>query len=244
MSENDTTPAGGKEEQAMATDVTTSGDARVILRSWPKIVMMWPTLIMSIVCAVMMSMWPQPKPEDGFTFMHGVGLAFLIVLAVNLITLLYDLHVWGFFLVVLSILTLVLGLFLLDRWHDVWTNIGRALSIRVYANSAFYFLFSAVLVVNLIIAWVITRFHYWKVERNEIIIHQGFMHEQERHPTSQARFTLVVDDVVEYALLGAGKLVFKFGDDDSERELTTVPFVHRKAKKLDELLGRLAVTST
>jgi len=155
--------------------------------------------------------------------------------------LLYDLNLRGFLIVALLIVALVLALFLLNREGKVWQAIGRGLSVRAFANSAFYFVFALVLLFNLFVAWVITRFNYWQVEHNEIIIHKGFMQEQERHPTAQARFKLVIEDIVEYGILGAGRLVFFFGDDESEHELATVLFVHKKAKKLDELLGRMAV---
>ncbi len=55
--------------------------------------------------------------------------------------------------------------------------------------------FQNVLLLNLLIAWVITRFNYWKIEHNEIIIHQGFLHEQERHPAAQ---NCVLNDVVDH----------------------------------------------
>lgn len=215
----------------------------VIIRSWPKIVMMLPTMVAAVICGVIMAVYDAPAPEQGFGFVHGVNLAFLFVLFVNLVLLLYDLSLRGFLIVVLLLVVVVLVLFLLDiQGGGVWERLGRALSLRVYANAAFYFLFAFVLLVNLVIAWVITRFHYWKVERNEIIIHNGFMHEQERHPTSVARFRLQVDDVVEYALFGAGTLVFSFGDDKTEHVLPTVLGVRSKARQLDLLLGRVAVT--
>lgn len=216
----------------------------VILRDWPKIIMMWPTLLVSLVCGIIMAMYQgtSPPPED-FARIHYVGLVFLIVLAINMTLLLYDLNLRGFVIVALAIIAMVLGLFLLNQQFGgrVWEKIGQALSVRVWANAAFYFMFSLVLLLNLAVAWLITRFNFWKVENNEIIIHEGFMHEQERHPTAQARFRLVVEDIVEYGLLGSGKLVFYFGDSNSERELRTVLFVHRKAKALDELLGRVAI---
>ena len=215
----------------------------IIIRSWPKIVMMWPVLLVSLICGILATLYPAPTSEK-FEFMHLVTLVFLVILAVNLMLLLYDLDLWGFLVLVLIIAVMVLALFLIDyRRGDVWQKIGKALSLRVYANAAFYFVFSLILLVNLFIAWVITRFNYWKIDHNEIIIHRGFMHEQERHPTTQARFTLVIEDIVEYAILGAGKLVFTFGDSNKQHELTTVPFAHRKAAQLDILLGRMAVTS-
>jgi hypothetical protein len=216
----------------------------VIIRSWPKIIMMWPTLVMAIVCGIFSAMYAAPEADADFGFLHLLSLIFMIVLAINLMLLLYDLRLWGFLLIVLAMAVAVLGIFLLDqRFGDAWGRIWRGMSIRVYANAAFYFLFSIVLLLNLFIAWVITRLNYWKIEHNEIIIHRGFMQEQERHPTAQARFTLVIDDIVEYGILGAGKLVFRFGDNNTTHELTTVPFVHRKAKKLDMLLGRVAIVS-
>lgn len=214
----------------------------VILRDWPKIIMMWPTLVVGLVCGILMALYSEPSGAVGdFRAIHYVGLVFLITLAINMTLLLYDLSLRGFIIVVLAILALVLGLFLLNQQFKVWESIGKALSVRVWANAAFYFMFSLVLLLNLGIAWLMTRFNYWKVENNEIIIHEGFMHEQERHPTAQARFKMVIEDIVEYGLLGSGKLVFYFGDSNSEKELKTVLFVHRRAKALDELLGRVAV---
>jgi membrane protein YdbS with pleckstrin-like domain len=205
--------------------------------------MMVPTLIVAIICGVLMSVYAvAPEAKADFSRIHYVGLFFLLVLAINLTLLLYDLSLRGFIIVALAIIAIVLGLLLLDtRLHTVWKTIGDALSLRVWANSAFYFTFALVLLINLGIAWLITRFNYWKVENNEIIIHTGFMHEQERHPTAQARFTMVIVDIVEYGLMGSGKLIFHFGDNDTQHELTTVLGVHRKAKALDELLGRVAV---
>ena len=217
----------------------------IILRDWPKIVMMIPTLVVSIICGVLISLYPDaPRHDAEFMRVHYVGIVFIVVLALNLTMLLYDLSLRGFVVVALLIITMVLVLFLLNQKMEgrVWKAVFQALSVRLWANAAFYFMFAMVLLFNLAIAWVITRFNYWKVENNEIIIHEGFMHEQERHPTAQARFKLVIEDIIEYGMLGSGKLVFYFGDDATQHELTTVLRVHRKAKRLDELLGRVAVT--
>lgn len=218
----------------------------LVIRSWPKIVLMLPTLFASIVCCIIMGISGPVNPEREFGGIHYVGLAFLIILGINLTMLLYDLSPKGFILVALLITVLLLTLALINPGAggtSIWTTLGRHLSVRVVANSAFYFIFSLVLLFNLAIAWVITRFNYWKVEHNEIIIHKGFMHEQERHPTAQARFKLVIEDIVEYGILGSGKIVFYFADDNSHHDLPTVLFVHRKAKQLDELLGRISVTT-
>lgn len=236
------TPARPNSTPSAPRPAASAHQSAIILRDWPKIVMMIPTMIAAIICGILMSIYSTP-PGDGFGRIHYVGLLFLVILAINLTMVLYDLSLRGFIIVVLAIIAIVLGLSLLNlRWEgEVWTTIAHALSLRVWANSAFYFTIALILLVNLGIAWIITRFHYWKVENNEIIINTGLMHEQERHPTAQARFKLVIDDIVEYGLMGSGKLVFYFGDNNTQHELTTVLGVHRKAKALDELLGRVAV---
>jgi len=188
-------------------------------------------------------MYGVPASTDGFGKIHLINLIFLFVLAINLMLLLYDLTLRSFLIVALSIAVVILILYLMDiQKGGVWDAIRRALSIRVAANSAFYSLFAIILAFNMVIAWIITRFHYWIVDHNEIIIHHGFMHEQERHPTNTARFTLEIDDIIEYALFGSGKLVFTFSDDNKQRELPTVMRVRKKAQQLDLLLGRVAVT--
>lgn len=214
----------------------------LVIRSWPKIVMMLPTFVMALICGVI-TVFNNTEPPNQFGFIHAVNLAFLLVLFANLILLLYDLNLRGFLIVVLALVVVALVLLLIDmKRGGIWATIEKAISLKVYANAAFYFLFALVLGLNLIIAWIITRFHYWVVERNEIIIHNGFMHEQQRHPTSSARFRLQIDDVIEYGLFGAGKLVFTFADDRSEHVLPTVLRVRSKARQLDLLLGRVAVT--
>jgi len=220
----------------------------LVIRPWPKIILMLPTLFAAVICGILMAWYDMPTADAQARFgaiQHYIGLFFLFVLAINLTMLLYDLSLKGFILVALLIAVMVLVLALINRHAgtSVWAIVGRILSVKVVANDRFYFLFAMVLLFNLGIAWIITRFNYWKIEHNEIIINKGFMHEQERHPTAQARFKLVIEDVVEYGILGTGKLVFYFGDNNTEHELQTVLFVHRKAKKLDELLGRMAVTT-
>jgi hypothetical protein len=216
-----------------------------VIRSWPKVVLMLPTLFTALLCGVIVAIWglPSTEPDAGFVWLHVVNLVFMAVLAINLTMVLYDLNLRGFLIVALLIVALILVLALLNRGGEVWQTIGKALSVKVVVNGAFYFLFSLILAFNLFIAWVITRFNYWKVEHNEIIIHKGFMQEQERHPTAQARFKLVIEDIVEYGIMGTGTLVFYLGDDDTEHELPTVLFAHKKARRLDELLGRIMVTN-
>lgn len=240
------TPTERTSKQTPTFEATPGATTRVeplVIRAWPKIVLMLPAFFMALICGVAMTFYELAAAEGQFSGIHVWGLLFLLVLAVNLTMVLYDLNLRGFLIVVLLIVALVLGLFLLNREGEVWQTIGEGLSVRAFANSAFYFIFALVLLFNLFIAWVITRFNYWKVEHNEIIIHRGFMQEQERHPTAQARFKLVIEDIVEYGILGCGKLVFYFGDDDTEHVLPTVLFVHKKAKRLDDLLGRVAVVT-
>lgn len=206
---------------------------------------MLPTFFAAILCGIIMAVHGMPSADADFGGIHFVGLVFLLVLALNLTMLLYDLSLRGFLMVALLIIVVVLGLYVLNHSREgrLWERVGDAMKWRIVANAAFYFTFALVLLFNLAIAWIITRFNYWKVEHNEIVIHRGFLQEQERHPTAQARFKLVIEDIVEYGILGCGKLVFYFGDSQTTEELTTVLFVHRKARRLDDLLGRVAVVS-
>lgn len=214
----------------------------IVIRPWPKVVMLLPTFLASVICCVITSVSDRPAADASVGFLNIMGVVFLMVLAINLTVLLYDLSFRGFLVVVLALLVLILAIFLLNRQEVIREFMGKVLSVRVYANGAFYGVFSLILLFNLAIAFVITRFHYWIVDHNEIIIHHGFMQEQERHPTSAARFKLQIDDVVEYALFGSGKLIFTFTDEGKDRELSTVLRIRSKARQLDRLLGRVAVT--
>lgn len=236
------------ENPASNKPATVGTEGPLVIRAWPKILLMLPTLIISLLCGLVMAIKGVPPADAQFgAIQHWAGLLFILVLGINLTMVLYDLNLRGFIIVALLIAVLLLLISLLGSGSEdessIWSKLASILSVRLVANSAFYFVFSLVLIFNLAIAWVITRFNYWVVEHNEIIIHKGFMQEVERHPTAQSRFKLKIDDVVEYGVLGVGTLVFYFGDDDTEHQLLTVPFVHKKAKRLDQLLGRVAVVS-
>ena len=66
-----------------------AGPEPVILRDWPKIIMMWPTLLVGLICGVLMALYPISPSDERFVWNHYVGLVFRVTLAVIVTLLLY-----------------------------------------------------------------------------------------------------------------------------------------------------------
>src|SRR6185369_15284356 len=59
----------------------------IVIRSWPKVILMVPTLLVAIICGFAMRTYTPPLAGSEFQTVHVWGLIFLVVLAVNSVML-------------------------------------------------------------------------------------------------------------------------------------------------------------
>ncbi|MCL6504393.1 MAG: hypothetical protein K6T86_17060 [Pirellulales bacterium] len=215
---------------------------RVILLSHPKIVFLYPTMLMALFAAIYLSFLRGPiAPEN--VHAAAVTAAFLVVFATNLIVLSFDfprtLSLTLFFLLAAIVMGLVL-LFTLKP--HLLPLIGEALAkYRPVANPTFFW--SIVLVMGLIYVavFISLQFDYWEVTPNELLHRHGFLANVERFPAPNMRFDKEITDVFEYFLLGSGRLIIQPGGERRAITLENVLFVRQKEKALTAMLGVLQV---
>jgi hypothetical protein len=91
----------------------------------------------------------------------------------------------------------------------------------------------------------VTRYlDYWQILPNEILHHHGPLSDLERFPTMNLKFDKEIPDVLEFAMLGAGKLVLHVTDERKAIVLENVLFINSVEAALKNLMSRMEVRVT
>ncbi len=256
---------------------------------WPKVVYIYPSAIVSLICAIGMYALPHKeydpslgsppaavadananasaKPavnanaDDAAAGAKGsgaplsrrerfntpqnlLGVLFLVVLGFNLVVIGLD---FPRFELIGAVLAILLGLFFvlwlgayfdLDLLRPINALLG---SIYTFANAGFYLTYFIIVMIVLAVVYVTRWLDYWEILPNEILHHHGPLSDLERYSTLNLKFDKEVPDVLEYLLLGAGRLVLRVPDRDRAIILENVLFISSKEETLKRLMSRLNV---
>jgi hypothetical protein len=245
--------------------------------TYPKIIFIWPTLVMSIVCCVGMILigddHTDPKKNAGPTTPVSVterdasgkevtrtvstapkrfsspqnvlGVLFIVVLGLNLLIMSVDFP--RFTIIAIIFLAVAVTFFLL--WLNVWLDIVKPLvhlmeSVFAVANASFYGLVALTITVNFAIIWVARYLDYWEILPNEILHNHGPFSDLERFPTMNLKFDKEIPDILEYALLRAGRLVLHVQNERKAIVLDNVLWIDHKEQELKKLMSRMEVRIT
>lgn len=187
------------------------------------------------------------KLERFRTPQNLLGMLFLAVLAFNLLVMALDFprfELVGVVLLALFALFFVLWLgafFHLDLMKPIHTFFE---SIYVFANAGFYLMYFLVVLALLLIVYITRWLDYWEVLPNEILHHHGPLSDLERFPTMNLKFDKEIPDVLEYSLLGSGRLVLHVPNVEKALVLDNVLFINSKEEALKKLMSRLEVRVT
>jgi hypothetical protein len=176
-----------------------------------------------------------------------LGVLFLAVLAFNLLVMALDFprfELVGVILLILFVLFFVLWLgayFQLDLMKPIDAMFA---SIYAFANAGFYIMYFLIVLVLLLIVYITRWLDFWEVLPNEILHHHGPLSDLERFPTMNLKFDKEIPDVLEFALLGAGRLVLHVPNVDKALVMDNVLFINSKEIALKSLMSRLEVRVT
>jgi hypothetical protein len=246
---------------------------------WPKVIFLYPTAIVALICALGMSIIHDhthdptkplntavhkdylPKDESSLNDQAGtsdkverfltpqnlLAMLFLSMFAFNLLVMALDFPRFSLVAVILAILfglffILWLGsYFRLDLLKPIhWIFSG----IYAVANKGFYIMVFVTLMLVFSVIYVTRWLDYWEVLPNEILHHHGPLSDLERYPTMNLKFDKEIPDVLEWALLGAGRLVLHVPNVSKALVLDNVLFISAKEKALKSVMSRLEVRVT
>jgi hypothetical protein len=217
----------------------TPNQNRVILVPLPKIVFLWPTLVVAILAGVYMSFKHEANAEGPIV----AAVAFLSMLALNLIVLSFDFPRTTSLTVFFIAVALVLAGALTVVYYPTvlpWFS-AQLMRIRPMANATFYFVFATMMLCIYAGVAVTVRFDYWEVRGNELLHHHGFLSDLERFPAPALKIDKEIKDVFEYMLLGSGRLILHPSNEPRAIVLENIAWITKKERAITNLLGTLEV---
>lgn len=219
---------------------TEPGEAKpIILVSYPKIVLLYPTFFAAIIAGLLTLALGEESPHA-----QTIGVVFLGLLTVNLVVLSFDFprttSLTLFFVGVVVLLSTMLVSIYYPTFLPALTDIIRRIDPR--ANATFYFCFVALLAVIYVGVMINIRFDYWEVRPNELLHHHGFLSNLERHSAPGMRINKEIDDVFEYMLLRSGRLIIHPTNEPRAIVLDNILNIDAKEMALTKMLGSLQVS--
>jgi hypothetical protein len=211
---------------------------RIFLVSYPKMIFMYPTLIASILAGVIMAFAPEQNART-----HMVSALFMGVFTVNLVVFAFDFPRTTSLTLFFFLAAVVMGLFLLFRTRPEvlpWLN-NVLRQYEPFANATFFFSIAAALTVVFMAVLINVQFDYWEVTPNELLHHHGVLSNLERYASPSLKIDMEINDLFEYFLLRAGRLILHPSSEPRAIVLENVMRIKSKEAQLTKMLGALQV---
>ena len=210
----------------------------IILVSYPKIILLYPTFFASIIASIVACFLTPESAHHQTT-----AVVFLLVMTINMVVLAFDFPRTTSLIVFFVAVTLVLGCLLLSIYFPTLLPAVTDMlkKIEPKANSTFYACFGAMLGLIYLAVFIYIRFDYWEVRPNELLHHHGFLSSLERYSAPNLRISKEIDDVFEYMLLRSGRLIIHPSNEPRAFVLDNVLGIDAKETSITKMLGALQV---
>lgn len=198
---------------------------KVKIRSLPKVIFFYPTWILSIVCAIVMSADPAAS---------WPGIAWMGCFIINLFIIAFDFTEQKSIIVALTTVVAILALVLLGALSDV---AGFFSALKPQMDKTFYFMMSATFSVIFVLAWLGSRLDYWEIEPNEIVHRYGLFRRMKRFSTESLRWDKLIPDVMERIMLGTGTIILTTPYEKHPIVIEHVMRIGRVDEQIARILG-------
>jgi hypothetical protein len=225
---------------SLPDDPTSSNDnvKPIILISYPKIIMLYPTYIAAIICGLLTMFLAKDSHHH-----QVIGIVFLALLGVNMVVLSFDFprttSLNLFFIALVIVMGTVLTSIYVPTLLPALTRVLK--EVNPQANATFYFGFVVIMSLLYVVMMINIRFDYWEVRPNELLHHHGVLSNLERYSAPNMRISKEINDVFEYLLLGSGKLIIHPSNEPRAFVLETVLGISKKEVAITKMLGALQV---
>jgi hypothetical protein len=185
-----------------------------------------------------------PAKHDRFKAPQNLfAVLFLGVFAFNLLVMALD---FPRFTIVGGILLALFAIFFI-LWIGAYFEVDLMIWVRsvmatIYAvaNAEFYLMTALTLAVVFGIIFVTRYLDFWEILPNEILHHQP-LSTLKRYPTTNLKFDNEIPDVLEYFMLGSGRVVLHIANEPKSIVLENVPFINTIESAMKTLVSRVEV---
>jgi len=217
---------------------------RIYLVPYPKFVFMYPTLLVALIATVALFFgdYRSVNPDTDTLPVVLTGL-FLVVMMANMFILVFDFPRATSLTLVFIVISILLGFWILMKVSpELLPSIGNLLSrVNPVANTSFFCCITIAMFLMYIAIFIKVRFDYWELSSNELLHHHGFLSDLKRYPAPNLRVDKEINDVFEYMLLGAGRLILHPSTEKRAIVLDNILFVSKREQELTRELGSLKV---
>ena len=185
------------------------------------------------------------KMADKLKIEQVIALVFLAAFAYTMVVVCTDIILTWALLGVAGATILGMALFILNIYYHFLNGLFDFLGGFIpIANAHFYFSIFAIWVVLMIAAIAYSRFHYVKIESNEVIVVGGFLDKRRRFSTMRMTYTKEVFDVFEYYLpfVRSGRLILRFTGESEPIVIDHVMNLESVVARLDHVTATLQVS--
>lgn len=229
------------DEEATSEEETKQDPSKqkIFLVPYPKFIFMYPTLIVSLVAWAILALVDEEPGGSLHVTMTGI---FLGVMAINMFIIVFDFPRATSLTLFFIGSTLALGLWVsMTMWEDFLPTLQGIFAIKPAANATFFGCISVAMILLYIAVFISVRFDYWELSNNELLHHHGLLSDLKRYPAPNLRVDKEINDVFEYMLLGAGRLILHPTTEKRAIVLDNVLFVGQKERLLTKTLGSIKV---
>ncbi len=205
----------------------------VRIRSYSDVIYLYPSLIMAIVCGLWVTFGEATPADPGAS-----GLVFTLLFFFNLSIIAFDYTRLTSIIVVLLLVIVGLLSAIFPAVGDVITSV---MDQPLFMNATFYWVWAGLLAFILALVWIKTRIDYWEIKNQELLHHHGLLGDVERWPAPNMRITKEINDVMEYALMRAGRLVLIPARENKALVIKNVPNINRIEQDMQAILSTLRV---
>jgi len=209
---------------------TVTDRSAVLVASFPMIVYFWPSLFVFLFCGILQAAGTSPELLGWFA---TASLLF------NLLVIVTDLSQKKFLIAVLTLFAGGLLVYIAHQkdWGIVSTVGGWIAGLQLTYSSDVYLVVTVALWGFMAVGLMQPRFNYWRFEPNEFTHYIQPWGRDQSVPREGSTVVREIPDVLEMLLtFGGGTLVVKREGQVVVR-IKNVPFLGRRMKALEELLG-------
>lgn len=222
---------------------------RVIVRSYPKSIYLWPSMLTGFIIYLIdftLNSILMTPPADSMEFEAYLASIWIIVLAFNIIIISFDFSLGKSFTLFITIAFFVLifvivqGALNIDIPVISFSLKETLQNSNINASPVFYLVISIILLLIYIAIFISSRFNYWVFESNRIIHHKGFFEREENFSAQNSRVVTMTDDIFERLLFRAGTVTI-IDPRNGVHILSNVYNAVNKDKQIQELLSFIRV---
>ncbi|MFW9947466.1 MAG: hypothetical protein ACFFDX_11645 [Candidatus Odinarchaeota archaeon] len=206
-------------------------EEKIFLRSYSKVIFFYPLFITSLILFLIQYFKGIDEP--------GLGAIWITVFFANLFVIAFDTSSTKFFILLLAAIILILLFTFIFHPDTIFSQV-LSFEVTIKMSYQFYLSSAVILAFTFLIAWIATRFNYWKLERNEVIHKKGIFVSVVRYPTKSLRIKKEIPDIFEFLLLRSGSIHLFLGNQEMVY-LDTILNINKKAKQIDYLLSYIEV---